>query len=173
MVETLGGCCCENEYELSYTDIGDVDPACVPTADIVCCSTDCPGTAGGARCFELVVAGVTNGVCTHCNGYDGTFILEITSGPFASSCIWTAVITNACNSPTLTAYGMRRDTLDSSFMSITLSAFSAEGPVLGVQVRYRIPFADFDCNGPNTFTLTSQSTGCSWPATITIEPIAC
>lgn len=164
MPETLNGCCCENDYETSYTPIPDAPDECEETENNTCCQ-QCPD--GAARCWELILAGVTNGTCSLCGGYNRAYILEkVGSNPLAN-CQWRINLTCPCNAPTICGINMLEDTTNTDYMAITIS----DG-VFGI-TRYRLLKTEFDCNGPNTFTRVTTQPACSFPTTLTIEPIAC
>lgn len=124
---------------------------------------DCGGTLY-ARCWEITVAGITNGTCvgTNCTILNGTHILIVTG----NCCIYsTGTLGNfsGCpggsvgSGPIFWGMNLCSGTLDASVTTIRYSIVGTVDPV-----------------GTNVFSFTSKLAGCNNPpSTITAVPVAC
>lgn len=122
---------------------------CAPNCTAPPCSQLCPN--GIAPCWLVTVSGAPLAA------YNGTFCLVQQAGPscvFIDQCSNLYSLTISGGTATLTALPNE-------------ATWNAGGSVAGVQ------FGIFNCNGSNTFTLTSQSSGGNWPGTVTVVPTNC
>lgn len=120
---------------------------------------NCPD--GMSKCWELVVAGVTDNDCLSCDEFNGTHVL-IHSG--SNNCVFTTLETDSCGG-------------SGALWSLTLDANPPRllsGLFFGTShSRYDLS-GTFDCNGSNTFDLVGNTSDCqNWPPSLTIEPVAC
>jgi hypothetical protein len=62
-----------------------------------CCGNPCLNCSGGSAAHanvQVVIAGITNGLCSSCASWNGTFIL-VQQTP-ATPCAWQLAITRVC-----------------------------------------------------------------------------
>lgn len=147
----------------------------------------CAGCVSGiSRCWELTVAGVTNSLCTLCANLNGTFILKsgfnnLGSNPSHDPCNFTQI------EP---AISYRRRNVGLGICESFAKGVWYLGPPTGGSGNVReLDFmeadtasrmvvygsgATFNCNSPNVMTRSgSGNTGCTYPLTLTLVPIAC
>lgn len=156
------------------------DGAVVLCDECPCDQTGCVRCPDGAiaRFWRLVVADVTanptavSGTNASCLNANGTFILEMAGMTDASfECggeaeFITMPILNACSGDTTGTWKLGW-LLGDWYLSL-------DDNFGGAIVSYSLSDADFDCLGPNTFSLFSTVQPlvdcCVFPATLTIEP---
>lgn len=131
--------------------------------DCPCCGVECSECDGpAARTWEITVAGVTNGTCSNCGDYNGTF--QLNHNPLGG-CSWFTVF----NSSGCTVFGVSNWLLGIDSSNAVLNA---QGDFT-TAVEYRLATSSFDCLGSNVMTLISSGSECNnWPSTITIAPAA-
>jgi hypothetical protein len=120
---------------------------CAPNCTAPPCSGLCPN--GIAQCWLINVSGAT------LTNYNGTFCLVQQPGP---SCSFSDVCSNL--------YSMK---ITGATVVITASGDTPSGAAI-----WTWNGANFQCNGTNTFTLSSQANNQQqWPATVSITPTNC
>lgn len=137
------------------------------------CTVDCPDDT--FKCWEIVIAGVTDGTCSDCNeNYNGTWTLV-----WQSNCAWTAVINSSsvCGSTAPAAIQMNRGGLTPGTCSGTQpGSVVVNGPAFGgAMATWELTdIGNFNCEGDNEYTLCSSRGECAtWPTTITATPAVC
>lgn len=135
--------------------------------------TECPECPDMTGCWELVVAGVTDGPncsgplsCSHLNG---VFILKYTE----VSCVFRP-------DDKLSICLVTEDypwSLNIGGSKVQLSTSVPIFPGSLTKVFYEIDTVDFDCSGPSILDIVNPGNPataiCLFPSTLTIEPIAC
>jgi len=107
----------------------------------------------------LTVTGTTNGFCTTCSGYDGSFVLT-----WQEVCTWNSeIITPACPAD-------ERSFRWQLNVSPTLATVVSSG--MFFPASFQLARASFNCTGSNTLPgVASFPTHCIFPATVTVTPI--
>lgn len=128
----------------------------------------CCGCSSVPSQYTMIVAGITNGACTFCNNYNGTFTLTLIAG--LTPCEWDSQFGTTCaNGFPGVVWSL---TCDSTYMRLSASGSFAVSPP-GSQVVYKLALSSWDCLGSNTlirdFTSTIECSG--WPASLTVNPI--
>ena len=143
-----------------------------PCGSDPCACPQCPSCI--AECWELTVAGVTSGECD-CTAVDGTYVLirSASVACFAASANFTSeyfdVNFEACVSGAF-SWRLFRNTV-AEVWRLALGEQSGSGLII---VEYQLSFASFICDDTNVFDFVSSTSECSdWPATLTLDPIAC
>jgi len=135
------------------------EPCCAEEEQTEECA-ECPD--GMSVCWELTVAGITNDVCAECDEMNGTFILSWVSG-----CIFESPNEGALEA-CMGSSAIRWSFVINVFGQLTLSANG------GIATYATAGGGDVNCNDTNEVPFISSSTACqNWPATLTLEPIAC
>lgn len=128
--------------------------------------TNCTGGTGLAECYELVVAGVTDDGCADCDeNYNGTFLLiKESTPPVPYVCSWATVEEAPCGAIAGTPlYRM-------GVLGNTLQLFADQ---VGAEFEGAVPLGN--CCRPVDLPFKADVVGdCdNWPATVTVEPMAC
>lgn len=170
-VEYLRGdtfdCLCINPMTLdSSANCDDARPlVCVePIFETDSCA-NCDEGNQAAECWELVLAGITDRVCTDCELLNTTYVLTRVAGGGGDSCIWEAEA-NVC--------GVVNDMLFTITASagMRLEIFNTVGALI---VRWSTSVADpINCADANVLTFETAGLQCrTYPATVTLVPIDC
>ncbi len=128
----------------------------------------CTGCTSVPAQWRFTVAGITNGTCTTCVGqYNGTFTLSKTTG----SCQWRSPVEARCT-PGLGDTGIRWRLLQTGG-NWELDMMVAGFGLGGVESRWRLPNASFNCLGNNTMprVLANNNLCNNTPLTILINPV--
>lgn len=141
--------------------------------DPQCAVGECCGCEASPYEWSLSVGGVANQTAvppigTACPCHNGTWTLGLTArNSVTGVCTWASDPGPCVNAP---AAGMWQLSCDPGAGTATLSTQHTPGG--GGQATYTASLAGWDCLGPNTLSLFSNSGHCqSWPATVTITPI--
>lgn len=138
-----------------------------------------------AKCWEVVIAGVTNDTCDECNDFNGTHILDIAeSGEpgFGQDCARVLVFgaDSHCSGASNTVhFGLRfgdvsptPGTCEGGEFTPRWQFVAIRGATFPIVVYEAV--GEFDCDGPSEFGLCHASDDCdNWPTSVTLEPIAC
>lgn len=135
----------------------------------VCCdagSCSCP-EGNEDYCYEVTIAGVTNNTCPNCAPWNRTFVLI-----GVGACIYQASTTTPASDRTLSCQNQNMSAdlrCESFFERWELSLRSG-----GTGVEYVLDAGSFDPDGSNEFSLSFATSACQgWPATVTLEKVAC
>ena len=137
-------------------------------SDTLACS-ECPN--GIPQCWEIAVAGITNGTCPACSTtLNGTFILEYISG-----CDFQSPPLTGCDGG---CFGGGHPSNGSWWMTVTpTGATIGSGSTVGSTFDSRFwTTTDNPCDGESiVLTNSTGSSSCcnNWPTTITATPVNC
>ena len=135
------------------------DIQCPCCGDLIIC---CGCSTGTARRWLLQVTGISNGTCTACNQYNGTFILfEL----ILNSCFWVSNLPDA---------GGISNPCRGTFAAWQLSCthIIANG-VAGTAIATYSLAGTWQCRAQNTFVLVDQDDQCiGFPTQLTINPLS-
>lgn len=115
--------------------------------------------------WKVTVAGITNGTCSQCSGYNGTFTLHHVGG---SACQWKSTETVLCPSSGTSA--VERFALSYSAILVSwVVVIQGAGVSLA---EYRLASASFNCMGSNTLTRVGATSGncATYPTTVLVQP---
>ena len=120
------------------------------------------------RFWFVEVSGVTNDVCSDCDVFNGSFVLDYFTGQLGQS----ANITSTCASGTPVTYRLSWG-LDSGTWYMYLWCRTSTPNYYATYTKNLGSDAfGINCIGPNVLTLDSNSTDCqTWPATLTVYPL--
>lgn len=122
---------------------------------------------GISRCWSITIEGVTgSGNCTAANG---THIIDMDRVP-NEHVIFVCQGASPIVSGTTYQWVLYRDSTLSKWNLVWDGDANFGDSALAF---YELPDADFNCLGETVFSKTSDSCGGSFPATVTITPVAC
>lgn len=150
------------------------EPAGFFLPNCACCAAVYPPITTCAQCptapaqWSMTVAGITNGFCTNCARWNGSWTLtnHTITGRAGGACYWSTPA-EAGAAPCLFAAS------NSPRWQLLLTATQAELTVDGGGGgSWTLAIGSFNCTGTNVLSKVSADTDCNnWPATITIDPI--
>jgi len=126
--------------------------------------------SGISKCWEIVVAGVSNVSCLNCGNYNGTIKLT-----YIDSCRWLGPNTDGCvDAGTFCSFALLDNPLWLMNYNVTVSGKWALGAAQNI-ATYELTSGDPCNNDTLTFSLTNNPGNCcsGLPATITATPISC
>lgn len=122
------------------------------------------------RSWTFSIGGITNGTCTQCSAFNGTF--ELRYSDHCGYADWQSTPTPCTGNP-FDPVGCRihaRWRLGSGSTELFYFLNCNVGNGFSSAV-YRSPVATWNCNGPNVFTLNTSSGEClNYPASVTLFP---
>lgn len=185
------GCLCENSMDLqSSSNCDDArDGVCIAPVDLdlTTCS-HCPDSII-AKCWEVVIAGVTDDACSECDTfYNGTFSLAKGGYSFPGPFGGTVCLDDGCcflhskggfvcgeTAPIFTTtMALRHTSTDGGRWEFAVYLTDTAVGSLDLFLLYALSDVSFDCLGANTLTFVSgEPVRCHYPATVTIQPVEC
>ena len=160
----FAGCpCCVEDEEDSVGSVSTLSASPDSTGSAsIAIITDCSDcTEGMPRCWEIAVAGITDSLCSSCDAYNGTFLLEATG----IDCQFDSVAFDGCGIGCGNAT-IRRWRIVFSTVWVLLA--------LNTGMAYELSSGD-PCNSDDlVFTRTASGSCCgNVPTTINAEPSPC
>lgn len=132
----------------------------------------CPDWASDAngyvtKCWEVTIAGVTNGTCSVCVDFNRAWNLAHLVGcSFAEG----TPNTEYCNSGQVGGVNLATEVLVGV---LTWRLYFRVG-FTTIIAEYQLADISWDCEGPNVMSLVSSDGTCSgWPSTVTVEFVTC
>jgi hypothetical protein len=179
----------EAGFGLAFAPNGGIRTCCCDLiADLECNQCEDPNFTH--ECWEIAIAGVTNGACSDCDSLDGIYLVQHVF--VFGDCIWAETQVPVSDPFCPNSMGVDRYEMNQLEMFGLPSSVPGGIPNNGV-IRIRIEFIStgtesivyyiipesrtFDCDGPNEFELSvnqfSTNSCASWPDTITAIPAEC
>lgn len=146
----------------------------------LCCGETCNLCDTGdtmSRCWEIAIAGVTNGTCTGCSAFNGTHVLEIINGSPTCEHNNDGTLSANCNN---FPFGCVSDNPEFSMVinggtwTLEIIAPTCSSQYATYSLTAGSGTSDFDCDGDNDFSKNFNGPNCgNFPNTITATPVAC